>query len=294
MIRIGANPICWSNDDMPEIGAHISLEQCLGEAQEIGFLGMELGNKFPRTADALGPILKQHDLELISGWYSTELLERDVDAEMAAITEHAALLSGLGAKVLIVAETSNAIHGRKDLPLSARPVLAHDRWVEFGGRMTDLAQRVMDTYGLQVVYHHHMGTIVQSEAEIDRLMDVTGDVFHLLLDTGHATWGGADPARLARHYKSRISHVHTKDVREDMMWQSQREDWSFLDSILAGVYTVPGDGFIDYARVFSALQGYSGWVVVEAEQDTNKIDAKSYAKLGYENLTGMLKQSGLI
>lgn len=294
MIRIGANPICWSNDDMPEIGAHISLEQCLGEAQEIGFTGMELGNKFPRTVDALGPILKQQDLELISGWYSTELLERDVDAEMAAIEGHAALLSGLGAKILIVAETSNAIHGRKDLPLSARPVLAHDRWAEFGKRMTDLAQRVMDIHGLQVVYHHHMGTIIQTEAEIDRLMEVTGDAFHLLLDTGHATWGGGDPARIARHYKSRISHVHTKDVREDMMWQSQREDWSFLDSILAGVYTVPGDGFIDFIRVFSELQGYSGWVVVEAEQDTNKIDAKSYAKLGYENLTGMLKQSGLI
>src|SRR5690606_3803640 len=131
-------------------------------------------------------------------------------------------------------------------------------------RYTALASALRAEYGLQLVYHHHMGTCVQTEAEIDRFMAVTGDGVKLLLDTGHAIWGGADPARLARHYRARIGHVHCKDVREDVMWRGNREDWSFLDSVLEGVYTVPGDGMIDYVRVLKELPGYSGWVVVEA------------------------------
>lgn len=294
MVKIGANPICWSNDDMPEIGADISLDQCLREAREIGYEGMELGNKFPRKAKTLTPILEAHELALVSGWYSTELLERDVKGELKAVRQHASLLRDMGATKLIVAETSHAIHGDIEMPLSARPILTTSGWREFGDRMTNLSTQIMDIYGLQVVYHHHMGTIVQSESEIDRLMEVTGDAFNLLLDTGHATWGGADPARLARHYKSRISHVHTKDVREEQMWDSNRKDQSFLASVLAGVYTVPGDGIVDFDSVFAQLEGYDGWVIVEAEQDANSIDTQAYAKLGYDNLHAILTKSGHI
>lgn len=293
MIRIGANPIGWSNDDMLEIGGDIPLEQCLNEAHAAGFAGMELGNKFPRTAEKLGPILKAHGHALVSGWYSTELLVRDVEAEMMAARAHIDLLKGLGATVVIIAETSNAIHGDREAPLSARPVMKHGEWKTFAPRLTAFAERLKGE-GLQAVYHHHMGTIVQSEVDIDRMMGTTGDALHLLLDTGHATWGGADPARLARHYKARISHVHCKDVREAVMWESNRNDWSFLDSVLAGVYTVPCDGLIDYARIFRELKGYSGWVVVEAEQDPKKYEPAKYAKLGFANLSRMLNEAGLI
>ena len=293
MIRIGANPIGWSNDDMLEIGGNIPLEQCLDEARAAGFVGMELGNKFPRTAAKLKPILEAHGHVLVSGWYSTELLVRDVDTEMKAARAHIDLLKGMGAAVMIVAETSNAIHGNRKAPLSARPVLKHGDWREFAARLTEFAKR-LDGEGLRAVYHHHMGTVVQTEAEIDRLMATTADALHLLLDTGHATWGGADPARLARHHRARISHVHCKDVREAVMWESNRNDWSFLDSVLAGVYTVPGDGLIDYGRIFRELKGYSGWVVVEAEQDPEKANPAKYAKLGYANLHRMLKDAGLV
>jgi inosose dehydratase len=293
MIRIGANPIGWSNDDMLEIGGDIPLETCLEQAQAAGFTGMELGNKFPRTADKLRPILDSYGHSLVSGWYSTELLTRDVDAELEAVKGHATLLKDMGCSVLIAAETSNAIHSNKDLPLSARPVLQKAAWKVFGERYTRFAEGVEQAYGLQLVYHHHMGTAVQSESEIDRFMEVTGSAVHLLLDTGHATWGGADPARLARHYKTRIGHVHCKDIREAVMWQSNREDWSFLDSVLAGVYTVPGDGMIDYVRVLKELQGYSGWVVVEAEQDPKKADPAIYSKLGHANLSRFIKEAGL-
>jgi myo-inosose-2 dehydratase len=294
MIRIGANPIGWSNDDMPEVGGHIPLEQCLSEARAAGFVGMELGNKFPRQAEKLRPILEAHGHALVSGWYSCELLVRDVAAEMQAVAAHATLLSDMDSRVIIVCETSNTVQGQKGTPLSARPVLAHSRWAEFGRRLTKFAERLKDTYGLQPVYHHHMGTVVQSEAEIDRLMEMTGPALHLLLDTGHVTWGGGDPARVARHYRDRISHVHCKDIREEVMWRSQREDWSFLNSVLAGVYTVPGDGFIDYVSVFKALAGYSGWVVVEAEQDPEKAEPAKYAKMGYDNLRRFLKEGGLV
>ncbi len=293
MIRIGANPIGWSNDDMPEVGGNIALEQCLTEARLAGFTGMELGNKFPRQADRLRPILEAYGHALVGGWYSCELLERDVDAEMEAARDHTTLLKDMGCQVFIVCETSNAVHGQKDTPLSARPVLEHSSWPEFARRLTEFAGRLKETYGLQLVYHHHMGTVVQSEAEIDRLMETTGPALHLLLDTGHATWGGGNPARIARHYRDRISHVHCKDIREDVMWRSQCEDWSFLDSVLAGVYTVPGDGFIDYVSVFRALPGYSGWVIVEAEQDPEKAEPARYARMGYDNLSRFLKEGGL-
>jgi inosose dehydratase len=292
-IRIGANPIGWSNDDMLEIGGDISLEQCLSEAHAAGFTGMELGNKFPRDPETLRPILTAHGHDLVSGWYSVELLARDVEAEWTASRAHAGLLKAMGSKVMILAETSNAIHGNRTMPLSARPVLAKGDWKQWADRITAFAQRLKDEDGLQAVYHYHMGTIVQAENEIDRMMEMTGDALGLLLDTGHAVYGGADPVRLARHYRDRIHHFHAKDVREDVMWRSRREDWSFLDSVLAGVYTVPGDGMVDYAAVFRALPGYQGWVVVEAEQDPKKAIPAEYAKMGYNNLVRFLKEGGL-
>ncbi len=146
--------------------------------------------------------------------------------------------------------------------------------------------------GLRLVYHHHMGTVVQSEADIDAFMAATGPAVHLLLDTGHATWGGADPAALARRYRDRISHVHTKDVREAVMGEAGAKDWSFLDSVIEGVYTVPGDGMVDFAAVFRELTGYDGWVVVEAEQDPAKAHPLTYAKKGYAHLVETLKETG--
>ncbi|SEG53401.1 myo-inosose-2 dehydratase [Bosea lathyri] len=293
MIRIGANPIGWSNDDMQEIGGDIPLETCLSEAHQAGFVGMELGNKFPRDAATLRPVLEKHGHALVGGWYSTELLVREVEAELEAAAAHATLLKAMGCTVFIAAETSNAIHSDRSLPLSARPVLAKGDWQQFGARYTAFAEAIQAQYGLQLVYHHHMGTVVQTEAEIDRFMAVTKNPVHLLLDTGHATWGGGDPARIARHYKSRIRHVHCKDIREEVMQRSNAEDWSFLDSVLAGVYTVPGDGLIDYVRVLKELHGYSGWIVVEAEQDPKKAEPATYAKLGHANLTRFIAQAGL-
>jgi inosose dehydratase len=296
-IRIGANPIGWSNDDLQDIGGATPLETCLAEAREAGFVGMELGHKFPREPKALKAALEPFGMACISGWYSAELLKRDADEEMKHLRAHLDLLKAMGSTVLVFAETSNAIHGDRSKPLSQRPVMAAGEWAEFGRRITQVAERTL-AEGVRLVYHHHMGTIVESEADIDAFMAATGEAVHLLLDTGHATWGGADPVKLAERYRARISHVHAKDVRKGVMEQARREDWSFLDAILGkgkelGVYTVPGDGMVDYTSVFKALPGYSGWVVVEAEQDPEKAHPLTYAKKGVAHLKQSLKEAGL-
>jgi myo-inosose-2 dehydratase len=292
-IRIGANPICWANDDMPELGGDTTLETILSEAKQIGFVGLELGKKFPRTPDALTAALAPYGLACISGWYSAKLLTRDAEAEFAAMTKHLTLLKSQGCTVMVLCETSNTIQGEIDTPLSRRPHLRGDEWTLFGERMTALGDRLVEE-GMRIVYHHHMGSVVQSEDDIHAFMAHTGPSVDLLLDTGHAVWGGSDPAALAARYRNRITHVHTKDIRPDVRARSAAEDWSFLKSVLNGVYTVPGDGTIDFVSIFRNLPGYDGWVVLEAEQDPARANPFIYASRGYANLTSYLQQAGLL
>ena len=200
---------------------------------------------------------------------------------------HLGLLQAMGCKQLIFAETTGTVHGSQSVPLSQRPVMAEAEWAPWAARLTELAEKVA-AEGLDLAVHHHMGTRIQTKAEIDRMMEMTGDAVKLLLDTGHATWGGADPVALARCYRGRITHVHCKDVRPAVMAQANAGDWSFLDAVIAGVYTVPGDGMVDFAAVLRELPGYDGWLVVEAEQDPAKAHPLTYAKMGYAAVVGAL------
>ena len=292
-VRIGANPIGWSNDDLRELGGATPLETCLAEAKQAGFEGMELGHKFPRDAAALKKVLGRFGLDLVSGWYSAELLRRSPEEELRHLRPHLDLLKALDCRVLVFAETSNAIHGDRSKPLSARPRLGPGEWAEFGRRITSVADAVL-AQGLRLVYHHHLGTIVEAEADIDAFMAATGPSVHLLLDTGHATAGGCDPAALARRYRDRISHFHAKDVRADVLAAVRRDGLSFLDAVIAGMFTVPGDGCVEYAAVLRELRGYSGWAVVEAEQDPDKAPPLAYAKMGYANLRRYLAEAALL
>ena len=289
-IRLGANPIIWSNDDMQELGAETSLETCLAEARQIGFEGMELGHKFPRNARELAATLDRFGLACVSGWYSAQLLARDARAELACLRPHLDLLKAVGSPVLVFADVSGAVHGNLQRPLSERPRLKASEWREFGRRLTDVAA-VTAAEGVRLAYHHHMGTVVQSREDIDTLMDATGAEVGLLLDTGHARFAGADPEALARCYASKIWHVHAKDVRALVCERATSGNWSFLRAVLAGVFTVPGDGSIDFAQVFHELRGYSGWVILEAEQDPRIADPMTYASLGYNNLRRLLSEN---
>jgi len=289
-VRLGANPIIWSNDDMQDLGAETSLETCLAEARQIGFEGMELGHKFPRNARELAATLDRFGLACVSGWYSAQLLARDARAELACLRPHLDLLKAVGSPVLVFADVSGAVHGNLQRPLSERPRLKASEWREFGRRLTDVAA-VTAAEGVRLAYHHHMGTVVQSREDIDTLMDATGAEVGLLLDTGHARFAGADPEALARCYASKIWHVHAKDVRALVCERATSGNWSFLRAVLAGVFTVPGDGSIDFARVFHELRGYSGWVILEAEQDPRIADPMTYASLGYKNLRRLLSEN---
>jgi inosose dehydratase len=286
-IRLGANPIIWSNDDLRELGAETPLETCLAQARQIGFEGMELGHKFPRDASELAAILARFGLACVSGWYSAQLLARDARAELASLRPHLELLKAVGSSVLVFADVSGAVHGNLERPLSQRPRLQASEWREFGRRVTEVAAATA-AEGVRLAYHHHMGTVVQSAEDIDSLMRVSGAEVGLLLDTGHATFAGAEPAELARAHASRIWHVHAKDVRAAVYERAEREDWSFLHAVLAGVFTVPGDGSVAFERVFAELRNYSGWVILEAEQDPRIADPLTYASLGYKNLLRLL------
>lgn len=293
VVRLGINPIAWSNDDLRELGMATPLETCLREAHQAGFAGIELGHKFPRTVPELRAVLARHDLALVSGWYSSSLLTRDAAAEMVAMRPHLDLLKALGCTVLILAETSNAVHASRSMPLSQRPRLTRADWPRFSERLTELAAMTA-AEGVSTAYHHHMGTVIESGDEIDRLLTTTGSALKLLLDTGHATFGGADPVALARRWCPRIAHVHCKDVRPDTMEQARRGDWSFLDAVVAGVFTVPGDGMVDFTAALRALSGYSGWLVIEAEQDPQKANPLRYAAMGRQNLARAAREAGIV
>ena len=284
-VRIGINPLTWTIDDLPEVGGETSLETCLTEARAAGFEGVELGCKFPRTAPELKAALAPHGLALVSGWYSTNLLLRDAAEEFEAMRAHRELLSALGCDVVVVAETTRCIHGERGTRLSQRPVMAPPDWPRFAERLDELGERLRDA-GLALAYHHHMGTVVQTEDEVDRLMDSCDDAVSLLLDTGHLTFAGGDPARAAARHAARVAHVHCKDVRRAVLASCLNRDSSFLDAVLDGVFTVPGDGSVDYAAVLApiARAGYAGWLVVEAEQDPAVAPSAEYANMGYRNL----------
>lgn len=295
-IQLGINPLTWTNDDLPTLGAETPLETCLTEGRQAGFVGFELGNKFPRKAEILGPILQKHDIKLVSGWYSGELLTRSVEEEIEAVQGHLALLRDLGAKVLVFAEVTNCIHGDQDKPVHLRPLFPADQWEEYGKKLTEFAKYTL-SQGVQIAYHHHMGTVIESAEDVDNLMKYTGDEVGLLLDTGHLTFAGADPVEVAKRWAKRINHVHCKDIRADVLKDVKNRKTSFLNAVLAGVFTVPGDGCVDYPAVFKVLknsQYENGWLVVEAEQDPAVANPLTYATLGYNNLHKFAKDAGLI
>ena len=289
--RIGINPITWSNDDLPALGGETPLETCLREARQAGYAGIELGNKFPRQSGVLRPILDRHGLSLISGWYGGRLLERTAAEEIRAVEPHLRLLSDMGCAVMVFAETTDGVAGQRGRPVSQRRRVADADWPGFAERLTAVADHLANR-GVRMAYHHHMGTVIETEAEIDRLMHATGESVGLLLDTGHLAYAGADPAVVARRHISRINHVHCKDVRPNVLAAMRKGDRSFLDAVVEGVFTVPGDGAVDFASVLAVLKSarYQGWLVVEAEQDPTKAHPLTYARMGYDYLSGAARR----
>ncbi len=297
MILFGTNPIAWSNDDDQSLGADISLDQCLDEAAAIGFDGIEKGHKFPTSAEGLKAALDPRGLRFISGWHSTNLLVNAVEDEIAVMQPFLDLLKAMGSSVIIVCETSNAIHGADGVAVNDRPRLRETQWVAFGAGIEALAAHAAGQ-GITLVYHHHMGTVIEAEWEIDRLMAETGPHTHLLLDTGHCYFGGGDPVRLARRHMARVRHIHAKNVRPDILRQVREQGLSFLEGVRRGVFTVPGDaeGAVDFLPVLevAAQHHYTGWLVIEAEQDAAVRDPFEYQSMGLRALRAFARRAGLV
>ena len=292
-IRLGVAPIAWSNSDLPELGGATTLETCLAESRAAGYSGTETGVKFPMDAATLGPILRRHHLALVSGWFSGRLLELSVAEEKRRIAAQLATFAELGAPVLVYAETTGSVQTMQDTPISRRRRLSPEEFKRLGEKMTELA-RHMKAQGVGLAYHHHMATVVETDDEIDALMAATGPEVGLLVDTGHACYAGGDWLAITERHAARVVHVHCKDIRPDVLAAARRQDMSFLNAILAGVFTVPGDGCIDYdafARVLAKID-YSGWVVVEAEQDPAKAPPYEYALNGRRHLAAAFAGAG--
>ncbi|MDA9758797.1 myo-inosose-2 dehydratase [Candidatus Pelagibacter sp.] len=291
-VKLGVAPIAWSNDDMPELGGETTLEQCLKEANEAGYIGIESGGKFPKKSSELIPKLNQFNLKLCSGWYGANLRKNSVEEEKKSIQEQLDLFKDCDAPCIVFAEVSGSIQGDPNRKLSTRPQMERDEWQKFCEKISELGKYLEDE-GMPLAYHHHMGTVIETQKDTERLIENTHESVKLTLDTGHMLFAKGDSKSILQNYHERILHVHCKDIRKQVLEKSLKEDLSFRGAFLEGAFTVPGDGCIDYKPLFNVLKNnnYSGWLVVEAEQDPAKANPFEYAKIGYNYLTDTLKKS---
>lgn len=279
-IKLGIAPIAWTNDDMPDLGSENTFEQCVSEMALAGFEGCEVGNKYPKDTAVLKKALDMRGLQIANQWFSSFVLTQPMEKVEKDFIAQCEFLKAMGAKRIGASEQSFSIQGQMNTPVfDAKYVMNDGEWDKFAKGMNRLGE-IANSMGIKLVYHHHMGTVVQTAEEIDRMMDMTDpDKFALLYDTGHLAYCGQDYLAVLKKYAKRIAHVHLKDIRPEVVEKVKKEKLSFLQGVRAGAFTVPGDGSIDFAPVFDELDksGYEGWMIVEAEQDPAKANPLEYA-----------------
>lgn len=280
-VKLGIAPIAWTNDDLPELGGENTFQQCVSEMALAGFIGSEMGNKYPRDPAVLKPMLELRGIEICNAWFSTFLISRPYAQTEAAFKEHVAFLAAMGAKVVGVSEQSYSTQGIQSQPVFEGKYEMNDaQWDALCDGLNRLGRLSLEEYGVALTFHHHMGTVVQSAAETDRLMAGTDPTYvSLLFDSGHFAYCGEDPAELVRRYTKRIKHVHLKDIRPEVVAKVRENRWSFLEGVRQGAFTIPGDGCVEFDPIFACLaeSGYEGYMVVEAEQDPAKANPLEYA-----------------
>jgi inosose dehydratase len=279
---------------MPELGKDTSVEHCLKEGKQAGYSGFELGGKWPKDSAILTPLFDKYDMDVVSSWFCGGLLEDTLEGEIERITPHMNLLKEMGTEVIVYCEMDSCVHGDIGLPLSKRPVLDNEQWEEWTDKLSQLAKYTL-SHGMKLAYHHHMGTVVQVEEEVDKLMAMTTHDLGLVFDTGHLIYAGADPLEVYKKHSSRVMHIHCKDVRGEILNRSLETDSSFLNSVLNGIYTVPGDGDFNFPELFKMVSdnNFNGWVVVEAEQDPAKAHPLTYVTMGYKNIKSYCEKFGI-
>lgn len=280
-VKLGIAPIAWTNDDLPELGGENTFQQCVSEMALAGFTGSEVGNKYPRDPAVLKPMLELRGIEICNAWFSTFLISRPYAQTEAAFKEHVAFLAAMGAKVVGVSEQSYSTQGIQSQPVFEGTYEMNDaQWDALCDGLNRLGRLSLEEYGVALTFHHHMGTVVQSAAETDRLMAGTDPTYvSLLFDSGHFAYCGEDPTELVRRYTKRIKHVHLKDIRPEVVAKVRENRWSFLEGVRQGAFTIPGDGCVEFDPIFACLaeSGYEGYMVVEAEQDPARANPLEYA-----------------
>jgi len=279
-VKLAIAPIAWTNDDMPELGGENTFEQCVSEMALAGFVGSEVGNKYPKDPAVLNKHLQLRGLTICNAWFSSFLTTRPLQENVEAFVKHRDFLHAVGARVIGAAEQGHSIQGQADTPVFAKkPHFTDEEWKRLADGLNHLGKLAAEK-GMSLTYHHHMGTGVQTTAEIDKLLAMTDPaLLGLLFDSGHLTFSGEDAEAILRKHVKRIRHVHLKDVRPDVLKRVKAEGWSFLRAVREGAFTVPGDGCIDFKPLFKMLEesGYAGWMVVEAEQDPARANPLEYA-----------------
>ena len=278
---------------MPELGGDTTLEQCLSEASKAGFTGIESGGKFPKNSKELIPKLEKENLQLCSGWYGATLLKNTPKEEFELMREQMDLFKDCKSPCMVFAEVTNSVQGDPKTPLSKKPKLSEDEWKLLISRINEISKMMLDE-NMPLAYHHHMGTVIETEDETRRLIESTSDSVKLLIDTGHMLFAGGNSIKLTEDFMERIIHVHCKDIRKNVLEKSLKNDSTFRQAFLDGAFTVPGDGCIDYKPFLTVLKkrNYEGWLVVEAEQDPAKANPFEYAKIGYNYLSKTAKECG--
>ena len=291
--KLGIAPIAWWNYDLPELSEDVSLEECLAQAREAGFTGMETGRRFPMDAAELKPILTRHGMSVCGGWFSGLLLDGDIEAEKDRIARQMALFKAVGAPCIVYGETAGTIQGDRSAPLATKRRLTEDEIKPYGRKMTAFGEWCA-AQGMPIAYHHHMAAPIETEDELDLLMRHSGEGLPLLFDAGHMAFAGGDVLRVIDKHHARISHVHTKDVRMNVINELDRTRESFLDAVIKGAFTVPGDGSLDFEAIAKRLAayGYEGWFVVEAEQDPKLNPPLQMAKVGHKELLRVMAAAG--
>ncbi|MDQ0475422.1 myo-inosose-2 dehydratase [Labrys wisconsinensis] len=291
--KLGIAPIAWWNDDLAELSDDVSLEECLRQAGEAGFTGMETGRRFPMDPAVLGPILKAHGISVCGGWFSGLLLDGDIETEKARIAAQMQLFKAMNAPCIVYGETAGTIQGDRSAPLATKRKLSEDEVRAYGAKMTAFAEWCAGE-GMPIAYHHHMAAPIETEEELDLLMRHSGPALRLLYDAGHMAFAGGDVLRVIEKHHARISHVHTKDIRQAVVDGLDRTRESFLDAVVKGAFTVPGDGSLDFVAIVQRLAsyGYEGWFVVEAEQDPVKSPPLEMAKIGHRELLRVMAAAG--
>ena len=280
-VKLGIAPIAWTNDDMPDLGKENTFEQCVSEMALAGFTGSEVGNKHPKDPEVLKKALELRGVEICNQWFSSFLITKPFEEVEKEFRAQLAFLKAMGAKVIGASEQSHSVQGQMDTPIFGHKYEMNDEeWDTFCTGMNKLGKIAKEEYDIALTFHHHMGTVVQSLAEVDRMMENTDPEYvSLLFDTGHFTYCGEDPLEVVKKYVHRIRHVHLKDIRPEVVEQVKKENMSFLAGVRAGAFTIPGDGCINYDPIFKVLEdaGYEGYMVVEAEQDPAKANPLEYA-----------------